>query len=597
MPVIGTAGHVDHGKSTLVLAMTGRDPDRWEEEKRRGLTIDLGFAWTTLSGVEVSFVDVPGHERFIKNMLAGTEGLDLGLLVVAADEGWMPQTEEHLSVLDLLGVDRCVVAVTKTDRVDEEVLGLVMLDIEERLEGTSLEGSPLVPTAAPLGEGLDDLRAALGFAIGELPAAEISAPRLWIDRSFTIAGAGTVVTGTLVGGALQTGQEVEILPAGRRARIRSLQSHERERELVSGSARVAVSLAGIEKAEVGRGMLLTPPGHLLLNDRFTAALRTVRTLAEPIGERGAYHVHMGTGAWPARLRLLEGEDVAEAGHALIEVAGDIPLQVGDRFVLREVGRRAVVAGGSVLDPSPPRRMHATRASLRVLDGILEASPDGKATALLDVRRIASMSTLAAHTGGGQPDAALVASGTALSAEGFRSLETAAIQRVEAFHRDNPLHSGIPKASLASALSLSLPVVEALVDASPELETRGTAVAAVDFEGGLTEDQEKTWEELSAMFLEKGLAPPRTAELSVNSDLLHLLIREGRLVRVSADLVYLPEQLDRVRSEVAQMAQPFTVADFRDLFGITRKYAVPLLEWLDSQGVTQRRGDVRSVRRT
>ncbi|MGH8875565.1 MAG: selenocysteine-specific translation elongation factor, partial [Acidimicrobiia bacterium] len=251
MPVVGTAGHVDHGKSTLVRALTGRDPDRWEEEKRRGLTIDLGFAWTTLpDGSEVSFVDVPGHERFIKNMLAGVEAIDVALLVVAADEGWMPQSEEHLAVLDLLGVRHGVVAVTKVDRVDADMVELATLEVEERLRGTSLEGCPVVPVAAPAGKGLDELRARLveATAASERPATGRS--RLWIDRAFTIAGAGTVVTGTLLDGPLEVGEQVTVWPLQIDARVRGLQSHERDLRRAEPRRRVAINLAGLDRHQL-----------------------------------------------------------------------------------------------------------------------------------------------------------------------------------------------------------------------------------------------------------------------------------------------------------------------------------------------------------
>ncbi len=262
MPVVGTAGHVDHGKSTLVRALTGRDPDRWDEEKRRGLTIDLGFAWTTLAdGTEISFVDVPGHERFIKNMLAGSEAIDVALFVVAADEGWMPQSEEHLAVLDLLGVSTGVVAITKADRVDDELMEFVTLEVEEKLAGTSLAGSPSIAVSPVSDQGMEELRTALATAVAAAGPhlIDIGRPRLWVDRSFTITGAGTVVTGTLLDGPLTTGDQLEIWPGSLEARVRGLQSHEREHHRVEPHNRVAVNLVGFERAEVTRGAMLGRP--------------------------------------------------------------------------------------------------------------------------------------------------------------------------------------------------------------------------------------------------------------------------------------------------------------------------------------------------
>jgi selenocysteine-specific elongation factor len=257
MPVVGTAGHVDHGKSTLVRALTGRDPDRWTEEKERGLTIDLGFAWTTLpSGIEAGFIDVPGHERFIKNMLAGVDAITVALFVVAADEGWMPQSEEHLSILDLLGVDRGIVALTRADLVDEDTLELVTLEIDDRMASTSLHNSPIIPTAAPEGRGIEELRTALDTALGQSSIVDLGRPRMWVDRSFTISGAGTVVTGTLIDGALAVDDEVTLFPAGSTGRIRSLQSHEQAVDRAEPGNRAALNIVGIERDEVDRGSML-----------------------------------------------------------------------------------------------------------------------------------------------------------------------------------------------------------------------------------------------------------------------------------------------------------------------------------------------------
>ena len=598
MPVVATAGHVDHGKSTLVRALTGRDPDRWEEEKRRGLTIDLGFAWATLDGLEVSFVDVPGHERFVKNMLAGTEGMDLALFVVAADEGWMPQSEEHMSVLDLLGVDRGVVAITKADRVDADHLELVVLDVEDRLQGTSLSEAPLVVTSVTEQTGIDELRAALAKVVSDSPTSSPAGrPKLWIDRAFTISGAGTIVTGTLTGGSLEVNQPVEILPAGRKARIRSLQSHEQVRTEVQAGSRTAVNLAAVDLEDVKRGMLLAPPGQWALTKRIVARLRTVRALAEPLTSRGAYHLHLGTGSWPARLRLLETVVLEGTGAALVELDGPIPVAVGDSFILREVGRRAVVAGGRVLNPEAPARTREARDSLGELERILELPPDDQATLLLELRGTASLSTLAAHTGGGQPSATVVAGDQALSGEASSRITRSASEVVAAFHRENPLRPGISKASLASGLGVNPEVLEAVVADSPDLVDDGAQISVRGFEGALSDEQEAVASQVEERIRAAGLAVPRAAELSVDEELLHSLVRSGRLVRISDDLLYLPEQLAAIRSSLDELPKPFTVAEFRDELTISRKYAVPLLEWLDSQGVTLRRGDTRTLRQS
>jgi selenocysteine-specific elongation factor len=352
MPVIGTAGHVDHGKSTLIEALTGRDPDRWDEEKERGLTIDLGFAWTTLGdGTEVGFVDVPGHERFIKNMLAGIDAIDVALFVVAADEGWMPQSEEHLAVLDLLGISKGVIALTRADIVDTDTADLAELEVQDRVAGTVLENAPIIRTGAPAGLGVSEIRDALAEALEGIPARSGNRPRLWIDRAFTIGGAGTVVTGTLVGGPVEVGDQLVVWPGEDRVRIRTIQSHETGHERLDPGRRAALNLAGTTRDRVPRGAMLGRPADWEPTTRFLADLRAIRDLTEPLRDRGAYQLHVGSSAVPARLRLVEGPSLETTGVAAIEAQRAIPLRVGDRFILREVGR---------IRPSPRLRHHGSQ---------------------------------------------------------------------------------------------------------------------------------------------------------------------------------------------------------------------------------------------
>ncbi len=596
MPVVGTAGHVDHGKSTLVQALTGRDPDRWEEEKERGLTIDLGFAWMTLpSGTTISFVDVPGHERFIKNMLAGTDGFDIALFVVAADEGWMPQSEEHLAVLDLLGIRHGVVALTKVDRVDDELVELATLDITEHLEGTGLEQAPVIPCSAVAGLGLDALQAALDAAVaaaaGTRPPGR---PRLWVDRSFTISGAGTVVTGTLTGGELAVSDRVAIHPGPLEGRVRSLQSHEESRETAQPGARVAVNIVGLDRGDVGRGSMLGRVGDWVPSDRLLTAFRRARYVDSPLTNRGAYHLHLGSGAWPVRLRSAgTTPDGREIG--VLHVSQPIPVQIGDRFILREVGRRAVVAGGRVLLPEVPRRSADARAAaLRLLE-TLDAEPDQQADALVEIRGVADLGTVAAHTGGGRPTAAVIVGTAALSSSRAASLTQRATNAVAQFHRDNPLRPGMPLASLASALDVPQDTLDALLRTTPALRIDGSVVVSVGFAGGLTAAQEEQFADAARTLADAGLNVPRIRDLQLGDELLHALLRESRLVRISDDFAYLPEQIYEIRTRLADLPDPFTVAQFRDAYGVSRKYAVPLLEWLDRQNATVRRGDLRSVR--
>ena len=356
--VVATAGHVDHGKSSLIIRLTGMDPDRWEEEKRRGLTIDLGYAWCELpSGREIGFVDVPGHERFIANMLAGVGPVRLVLFVVAANEGWGRQSEEHLAILDVLGVEGGVVALTKRDLVDPEGLDLAEEEIRERLEGTALEHARVVRVSATTGEGLDDLRAALDDVLASASSPPETRSRLFVDRVFTIAGAGTVVTGTLSGGPMAVGDEVELYPHGRTARIRSLQSHKRDADRVIPVARVAANLVGTGKGDLARGDVVGAEGAWRPTTVFEGILSPVRGLAHPITGRGAFKVYVGAAEADAHLRIFGGSriEAGERSYVRITTSRPLVLDVFDRFVLRESGRQETVGGGSVLDPAPPRR--------------------------------------------------------------------------------------------------------------------------------------------------------------------------------------------------------------------------------------------------
>ncbi|HEX6287471.1 MAG TPA: selenocysteine-specific translation elongation factor, partial [Acidimicrobiia bacterium] len=390
MPVIGTAGHVDHGKSTLIQRITGRNPDRWAEERERGLTIDLGFAWTTLpNGIEVSFVDVPGHERFLKNMLAGIETIDFALFVVAADEGWMPQSEEHLAVLDLLEVTHGVIALTKSDAVEPDLLDLATVETEERLEGTSLAEAPIMAVSGTTGDGVPDLLKTISEHLPE-PPASTGRPRLWVDRAFAVSGAGTVATGTLLDGSLQVDDGVMVYPSGRASRVRGIQSHEKSLDQVEPARRVALNLAGLEHQDLARGDMIGFPGQWVVSDRFAVSLRTAR-FVEEIDQRGAYQLHIGSSAHRVVITGLENNG------AVLQLDAAIPVAVGDRFILRDTGRRLAVAGGRVLDPSPIKTRMAIKASSRIDPS---ASPDQIADTLLTIRGRERVQRLAAESRGG-----------------------------------------------------------------------------------------------------------------------------------------------------------------------------------------------------
>ena len=364
MHVVATAGHVDHGKSTLVLHLTGTDPDRLAEEKARGLTIDLGFAGATLpSGRRMAVIDVPGHVRFLKNMLAGMGAIDACLFVVAASEGWKPQSEEHLRILDVLGVRHGVVALTKVGLVDDDLQALAVLEVEEAVEGTFLEGAPIVAVDAPTGVGLDALREALDELLAHTPtAADLGRPRLWVDRSFAPAGAGTVVTGTLAGGSVAVDDELSVAPQGVRVRVRGIQRlHEQVDRLEPGN-RTALNLVGISHDQVGRGDVLVRAGQWHHTDRFDASLTVLAGIDHEVSRRGAYLAYLGSGEHPVQLRVLGPDPLlpGETGPVRLHLPRKLPLLPGDRFVLRDAGRSETVGGGEVLDVDPVLR--ASRAA-------------------------------------------------------------------------------------------------------------------------------------------------------------------------------------------------------------------------------------------
>lgn len=578
MPIIGTAGHVDHGKSTLVERLTGRDPDRWSEEKERGLTIDLGFAWATLpSGTVASFVDVPGHERYMKNALAGVDGFDAVLLVVAADEGWSAQTTEHVAALDALGISRGVVAVTKADLVDDDLAELAVLDTLERLDGTSIAGLEAVVVSAATGRGIDALVSALDAAISETARPTGGPARLWVDRVFSVTGSGTVVTGSLTAGTLATGDEVEVMPGGLGASVRGLHRHDAPVDSADAGTRLAINLAGIDRARLDRGMLVATPGTAWDAERLLVAVRPV---ANRSWERGAFHLHTGTAAVRVDLRPID------ESHALVVADHPVPGVVGDRVLLRDVGSRSVVAGGIVLDPAPARRRSAAARSVGRLDPSGD-SPDARAEALLDVRGTADAADLRRWSGGGEASGAI-----------SRDLSADLIGRLRALVEDHhdryPLRPGFPKAEAASSLGVTVDVVDSLLGDAGVVE-RGPALARPDHDPTLTSRQAADWAAVEERLVAAGNAPERLDAVDLDREVVHHVLRSGALVDVGG-FAYPSATLAALVAGMGDLQEPWTVADFRDHAGISRKHAVPLLEWLDAEGITRRTGDTRGLRR-
>ena len=585
MPIIATAGHVDHGKSTLVQALTGTDPDRWAEEKERGLTIDLGFAWTTINGTSVGFVDVPGHERFIKNMLAGVGAVDCALLVIAADSGWMPQTEEHAAVLNLLDTPRGVIALTRVDLVDTETVELATLEILEEVEGTVLSDWPVVAVSSVTGEGLDELREHLADQINTDRDTDGRA-RMWIDRSFSIHGAGLVVTGSLARGSIGIGDEVEVLPQGIPCRVRGLHRHDEPVDHVEAGERAAINLVTDGSPDIGRGNFLVAPSSVNTTNRFTVAMRPARSFAE-IPKRGAFHLHIGTADVSVSIRRI--------GHTegfVIDADSRVPVTIGDRFILRDSGRKAVVGGGRILDPHPGSRPSA--ADIESLMNVLDSTPETRANTLLNLRRIARTDDLIVDSDGGTATDGLPAGPFTISPTEAVTIAAAMTTIVDTYHAEFPLRPGIGSGELATQLDIDEVIITAIVAADPVFIMNEGTAAAASFTHMISEDDERAWD-AARRVLEVSFAVPRMSAINLPPELLHAILRRGDLVQVGDDLAFTTHQIGEITEAARSLPPGFTVAEFRDSLSMTRRQAVPTLEWLDRTGVTIRSGDGRVAR--
>jgi selenocysteine-specific elongation factor len=593
--VVATAGHVDHGKSSLIVRLTGIDPDRWAEEKRRGLTIDLGYAWTELpGGREIGFVDVPGHERFIGNMLAGVGPVRLVLFVVAADEGWKPQSEEHLQILDVLGVSGGVIALTKRDLVDDETLAMAHDEVAEHVAGTALDGAPIVPVSARTGEGIEELTSALAAMVDAAPVPARSRARLFVDRVFTITGAGTVVTGTLEGDRLTVGDEVELFPHGQVARIRSLQTHKRSEEHADPVARVAANLVGAEKSRIDRGDVLARPGAWRPVTLFDATLTPVRGIDRVPG-RGAFKVYTGAAEADATIRQ------AGDGSARIRLRRPLVLQPGDRFVVREAGRRATVGGGAVLDVAPPRRFGDER-HLGFLARRRDADPAELPALAIAEHRALPVAEVERTTGMPAP-ADLVVGGWAVDPSARREAHDALTTAMAAHHAAAPLEEGAPladaRAALRDAIGAEPALADALIDGDPDVVRSATTVRLATHTVALDARTEDVDRLLAAIGGAREPTPPTVKELvaeGIDAAVIDAAGRQGVVVRLSPDLVVTASLADRARAFVdAHAADGVTVSALREHLGTSRRYAVPLAEWMDAQGITRRRGDLRFPR--
>ena len=587
MYVVATAGHVDHGKSTLVRALTGMEPDRWAEERRRGMTIDLGFAWTRVGNDELAFVDVPGHEKFVSNMLAGAGPAPAALLVVAADEGWMPQTEEHVAALDALGVRHGLVAVTRTDLADP---GPVGADIAARLASTSLGQVETVPVSAPLGQGVDELRAALRRLVDRLPAADQQAAvRLWVDRVFTVRGSGTVVTGTLGAGTLRLGDELEVAPSAVDVRVRGLQALGEPRHEVAAVARVAVNLRGIGRDEVARGDALVTPGAWTTSNVVDVRVGSSgrETTAYSLDDLPpAATLHVGSAAIPVRVRSL-ARDLAR-----LTLASHLPLTAGDIGLLRDPGAHRVLGRVTVLDTRPPPLSRRGAAGQRA--AALDTGGTGDVHEEIRRRGVVSAGDLAAL--GLRPSVQPLTGEWYVDPGHADQLRARMVEVVAAHRLSSPLDTGPPVDVVRRELGLPDPALaEALVEAP--LAVRGARIVDLRRTSELPAPLARSLEQLRSILTEAPFAAPDAAQL----EKLGLGVRElaaaeraGELLRLTESVVLLRGADDVATEVLAGLEQPFTLSEARQALGTSRRVAVPLLELLDRTRRTRRLPDDRRV---
>ncbi len=564
MTVIATAGHVDHGKSSLVLALTGTDPDRWAEEKRRGMTIDLGFAHTQLpSGETASFIDVPGHIRFLRNMLAGVGAIDGCILVVDAKEGWMPQTEEHFQILKLLGLQHGVIALTKVDLVDAKVENDRRTEIRTKLRESFLSDAPIVSVSVVSSKGLDEIRNALDVLIGDStrnsPTRNRNRPRLWIDRSFSSRGAGTVVTGTLIDGSLDSDTELTVVRTRQRVRVREIQQHEKSTPQLAPGHRCALNLVGVNHAEIFRGDALIIEDQWLPSAMFDASLTIVPSLQHRVTRRGSYSVYIGSGEFAAKIRLIGTRELQANENGFVRIALQTPISIlpGDRYILRESGRQETIGGGEVLDIAP-----TLRAS--------KAKPDRSVDRVISERQWVTAKELELLTGEVcQP----------MVGDWLTTAKLLDTTRKE-------LALKLAKTSDGLEISRLKPHEQAVLATLPDVVIE-MGRARIKGASSITEHP------YVGLFAKAGVTPPDTKTLDRN--IVRQIVQRGLFVDIDG-VVFHISALETARLNVQKILQQhpngFTVSQFRENLGITRKHAVPLLEALDRRAITKRNGDLR-----
>jgi selenocysteine-specific elongation factor len=614
MFVLGTAGHVDHGKSALIQALTGIDPDRLREEKERGMTIDLGFAWLKLpGGREVGIVDVRGHEHFIKNMLAGVGGIDLALLIVAANEGVMPQTREHLAILDLYGIKKGIVVITKKDLVDEEWLQLVKMDIEELIAPTALAESPMMAVSAITKEGLPELLSAIDQMLNSMQSKkDIGRPRLPVDRVFTIAGSGTVVTGTLIDGSLHAGQEVEIVPAGLKSRLRGLQTHKTHIDTATPGSRVAANLVSVATNQLKRGDVLTNPGWLTPSTMLNVKLKLLPYLRHPLKHNATVSFHTGTAEAMAKMRLLEKEELKPGETSWAQLLLDEPVATvkGDHFVIRSP--QDTLGGGEIVETRTTRYKRYRATIIRSLESKEKGTPQEILIATLEKNQPQELDALVRNSGlppaeakpaieGLIQEKQLITIGAGehrllFTENGWRNLLGKVQIIVQDYHRKFPTRAGMPRGELGNKLQLataaSAPILSRLFE-EDVLKEEGAFVRLPSHQIQLNKEQQARIDSFLKSLTQNPYAPP--GDIMPEPELLNLLIKQRRVVKVSDNVVFAASAYDdMVKKIVAHIKNKgkITLAETRDMFNTSRKYAQALLEHLDQEKITRRVGDER-----
>lgn len=626
--IVGTAGHIDHGKSALVESLAGTHPDRLAEEKRRGITIDLGFAFLEEQGIRFGFIDVPGHERFVSNMLAGAAGIDLVLLVIAADESIKPQTREHFDICKLLGVKHGVVALTKGDLVDDGG-AVVQLEIEEYLRGSFLEGAAIVPVSAKTGAGIAKLKHALSAAAMEVHGKDATrAFRLPIDRAFAMKGFGTVVTGTLVSGTVGVGDEVELLPGGERLRVRGVQTGGQAVPRAHAGQRTAVNLAGIDHTAVKRGMCLAEPGKFRTTRRIDAQF-TLLPGTRKVKNRERVHFHAAAMESVAEIFLYGANELAPGQTALahLRLQDEVVVVAGERFIVRQFSPVTTIGGGAVLDPLARRPLSRDTGRVKFLETVRDGRRDAVLTAMVARAPMGlRYDEIGLHTGWRENEVreslkSLSAAGVVKTVEEdcplligrgvFEDVSARMMENVARFQRENPLLPGIAREELRASLGRRVKqevfrAALAELEAEKKLELHGEMVKRAGTGITLQADEQEAKDKIEGAFRTAGLVVPSVKEvlsgLAVEArraeKLLHILLREKNLTRVSPELIFHHAALADLKEQLSTYKRSkgdrISVPGFKDLTGITRKYAIPLLEYLDRERVTRRMGDERVI---